>query len=777
MTTATTLGFSRIGRQRELKKALERHWSGKTDALDLLDVARGLREDHWNLQKRSGLTQVPCNDFSLYDHVLDAVVMTGAIPKRFQNVPAGLGRYFTMARGASRKDGRPETPAMEMTKWFDTNYHYLVPEWEPGQSFALESEKPLAEFEEAKALGLDARPVLLGPVTFLLLGKGQDEGFDPLSLLLGLLPVYEELLRRLSAVGATWVQLDEPILAVDPPPGSLAAIETTYERLARASGSLNLLLATYFGGLGEALPTVMRLPVKAVHLDLIRAPEQLEPALKLAASDKSLSLGLINGRNIWRDDLSAALGLAEKAAEKLGPDRIILASSCSLLHAPFDLTEETKLDAELKSWLAFGVQKLEEVSTLARAIQDGRASVADALRENREALESRRKSPRTRDEAVRRRLAEISPALLARGEYHPTRLQRQRKRLFLPLLPTTTIGSFPQTDEIRKARASLRSGKLKPAEYDELLKRNIQEAIRWQEEVGLDVLVHGEFERNDMVEYFGENLEGFAFTANGWVQSYGSRCVKPPIIFGDVKRKGPITVDWAKYAQSLTTRPVKGMLTGPVTILQWSFVRDDQPRSETCRQIALAIRDEVADLEAAGIAIIQVDEPALREGLPLRRADQPAYLRWAVDAFRLATSGVRDDTAIHTHMCYCEFNDAVDAIAELDADVISLETSRSMMEPLKVFSRSRYPNEIGPGVYDVHSPRVPTLEMVEDLLQRALEVFAPGQIWVNPDCGLKTRKWEEVKPSLAIMVEAARAIREKRGWDNWTPDDVSPDYD
>ena len=768
MTVATTLGFSRMGRNRELKKALERFWSGKSDADALLDAARGLRASHWDLQRQAGLTQVPCNDFSLYDHVLDATVMVGARPQRFESAAAGLDRYFTMARGASAAGGRPETSALEMTKWFDTNYHYLVPEFDRGQEFALEADKPLNEFREAQALGFDARPVLLGPVSLLLLGKPKTDDFHPLDLLPGLLPVYEDLLRRLAAAGANWVQLDEPCLVADLSPSAQTALESSYERLAMAAGSLNLLLATYFGGLGDALPLVMALPVKAVHLDLVRGPEQLERALGLASPDQRLSLGLLNGRDVWRDDLAAALSLAERAADQLGPDRLMIAPSCSLLHVPFDLADETSLDAELKSWLAFGLQKLEDVVTIARAVREGRAAVADALEANQAALAARRASSRTRDEAVRSRLAEVSPSMLARQSAHSLRRAKQRERVPLPLLPTTTIGSFPQTDETRKARASLRSGKLQPAEYDELLKRSIADAIGWQEEVGLDVLVHGEFERNDMVEYFGENLEGFAFTSNGWVQSYGSRCVKPPIIYGDVKRKGPITVAWTNHAQSLTSRPVKGMLTGPVTILQWSFARDDQPRSETCRQIALAIRDEVADLEAAGVAIIQVDEPALREGLPLRRADRPSYLRWAVDAFRLATAGVRDDTAIHTHMCYCEFNDSVDAIAELDADVISLETSRSMMEPLKVFSRSRYPNEIGPGVYDIHSPRVPKRESVVALLERALEVFAPEQLWVNPDCGLKTRRWDEVKPSLAVMVEAARSLRDRIGAPNRT---------
>ncbi|XBH08288.1 5-methyltetrahydropteroyltriglutamate--homocysteine S-methyltransferase [Singulisphaera sp. Ch08] len=759
MAIATNLGFSRMGPHRELKKALERFWAKKSDAGVLLATACSLRESHWKLQRDLGLAQVPCNDFSLYDHVLDAALMVGVRPGRFGGVAEGLDRYFAMARGVAHEGERSGVAALEMTKWFDTNYHYLVPEFEADQEFRLDAAKPLAEFAEAKALGIPARPVLLGPVSFLLLGKIKDAGRKPLDLWPALVPVYEELLRRLRAAGADWVQIDEPCLATDVEPSTLATLEAVYKRLADAAGNMNILLATYFGDLGQALPAVMRLPVRAVHLDLVRGPGQLREAVELVAPGQMLSLGLVDGRNIWRTDLLAALDVAEDAAERLGVDRILIAPSCSLLHTPYDLEGESKLDGELKGWLAFGRQKLEEVAILARGVEHGRDSVADALEENRVALTGRRSSPRIHSAQVRRRLASVTPEMLARENPYSTRRVDQRAKTPLPLLPTTTIGSFPQTDDVRKARASFKAGKLRPDEYDAFLKERTAEAVRWQEEVGLDVLVHGEFERNDMVEYFGENLDGFAFTENGWVQSYGSRCVKPPIIFGDVARRGPMTVEWARYAQSLTARPMKGMLTGPVTILQWSFVRDDQPRRETCWQIALAIRDEVADLEEAGIAVIQIDEPALREGLPLRRDDWAEYLRWTVDAFRLASAGVRDETQIHTHMCYCEFNDIIDSIAALDADVISIETSRSQMELLGAFAEFRYPNEIGPGVYDIHSPQIPTREGVELLLGKALAVLSPEQLWVNPDCGLKTRKWEEVKPALATLVEAARALR------------------
>lgn len=761
MTFATNLGFPRMGRHRELKKALDQFWAGKSTADQLLTTARQLRQAHWRLQQAAGLTQIPCNDFSLYDHVLDTAVMAGVVPERFTGVKNEISRYFTMARGGLNGKGHSGMAALEMTKWFDTNYHFLVPEFSRGQEFHLASSQPIEEFAEAISLGVPARPVLLGPVSFLLLGKAKDPQVEPLDLWPGLVPVYEEILRRLAAAGADWVQLDEPCLVRDLNPRVLPVLSEVVRRLAAAAPGLKLLLATYFGELADSLPAILQLPVHAVHLDLVRGAEQLDAALDLTPPGLTLSLGLVDGRNVWRADLQAALSLAERVAGRLGGERLMIAPSCSLLHVPFDLDDETDMETDVKSWLAFARQKLDEVVLVARGVREGRQAVADALAENRAALERRRNSPRTHNAEVRRWLAKVTPALLSRASPYAVRRAAQRTRTPLPLLPTTTIGSFPQTDEVRKARAARRAEKSSDVEYETFLKEQVRHAVRWQEEIGIDVLVHGEFERNDMVEYFGEQLDGFVVTANGWVQSYGSRCVKPPIIFGDVQRRGAMTVAWTKYAQSLTAKPVKGMLTGPVTILQWSFVRDDQLRRDTCWQIALALRAEVADLEAAGIAVIQIDEPALREGLPLRRKDWDEYLRWAVDAFRLASAGARDETQMHTHMCYCEFNDIIDSISALDADVISIETSRSQMELLGAFEKFHYPNEIGPGVYDIHSPRVPIRQEIEALLNRALAVLSPEQVWVNPDCGLKTRRWEEVKPALTTMVEAAKIVRHR----------------
>jgi 5-methyltetrahydropteroyltriglutamate--homocysteine methyltransferase len=769
MAIATNLGFPRIGRNRELKKALEQFWAGKATAEQLQTTAQQLRKDHWELQRKAGLDIVPCNDFSLYDHILDTAVMVGAIPDRFAGIADDLERYFAMARGRKPQGDQAGTAALEMTKWFDTNYHYLVPEFRRDQAFRLAWTKPVDEFLEAKSLGHRARPVLVGPVTFLRLGKARDAAFDPLDLLPALLPVYEELLGKLAAAGAEWVQVDEPILVTDVDERVLSAIEQAYARLAATAPPLKLLLATYFGTLGDALPRVLKLPIAGLHLDLVRAPEQLDAALAAVPANFTLSLGLVDGRNVWKTDLTAAVDQAAKAAKVA---KLMIAPSCSLLHSPIDLADEIGIDPVVREWLAFAKQKIEEIALIARTVVDGRHRYEDRLAANRAVLERRKHSPRTHNPAVRARLAAVTPAMLNRQRPYAERRAAQQARLSLPALPTTTIGSFPQTDEVRKARAANKAGKLSAADYEVFLKEQIAQAIRWQEEVGLDVLVHGEFERNDMVEYFGEQLDGFVITANGWVQSYGSRCVKPPIIFGDVSRRGPMTTAWTQYAQSLTNRPVKGMLTGPVTILQWSFVRDDQPRKDTCWQIALAIRDEVADLEAGGAAIIQIDEPALREGLPLRKAEWAEYLRWAVEAFRLAAGVARDDTQIHTHMCYCEFNDIIDYIAALDADVISIETSRSQMELLGAFADFKYPNEIGPGVYDVHSPRVPTQSEVEHLLNKALTVLSPQQVWVNPDCGLKTRKWEEVKPALATMVAAAKTVRARLN--QWEPAATDP---
>ena len=767
-TIVSSLGFPRIGPRRELKTALESHWSGKTDAAALQREAAALRAAAWARQAALGVTHIPSNDFSLYDHVLDTSVMVGAIPPGYgwSGGPVSIETYFALARGSGghgevcehgHHHGTAGVPALEMTKWFDTNYHYMVPEFSRDQAFALASTKPVDEFLEAKALGYCTRPVLLGPVTYLLLGKSKEAGFAPLSLLDRLLPVYAEVLRRLAAAGAEWVQIDEPALVLDLDAPARAAFAAAYAALAHAAPDLKLLVATYFGGLGDNLATAARLPVAGLHIDLVRAPEQLDAVLAALPPERAISLGIIDGRNVWRADLEAVLARVEPVAAS--GRTVMLAPSCSLLHTPVDLALERDLDPELASWLAFAVQKLAELATLALGLDEGRAAISQALATSAAARASRRTSPRTHDNAVRARLAAVTPAMLRREDGFAARHAVQAARLRLPPLPSTTIGSFPQTAEIRKARAAHAKGALDDAGYTAFLQRETAAAIRWQEEIGLDVLVHGEFERNDMVQYFGEQLSGFAFTRHAWVQSYGSRCVRPPIILGDVSRPQPMTVGWWRYAQSLTTKPMKAMLTGPVTILEWSFVRDDQPRRDTCRQIALALRDEVRDLEAAGAGIIQIDEAAFREGLPLRRSEWQGYLDWAVECFRLTSSGVRPETQIHTHMCYSEFNDIIAAIGAMDADVISIETARSRMELLDAFATYAYPNEIGPGVYDIHAPRVPGTEDMVDLLLKAGRRLTPGQLWVNPDCGLKTRQWKEVKPALVNMVAAAKQAR------------------
>jgi 5-methyltetrahydropteroyltriglutamate--homocysteine methyltransferase len=650
-------------------------------------------------------------------------------------------------------------PAQEMTKWFDTNYHYMVPEFAKGQPFVLSSLKPIDEYREARALGYQTRPVLIGPVTYLKLGKSKDTSLDPLSLLPSLLPVYVEVLRRLAAEGAEWVQLDEPCLALDLDPAARDALRQAYAAFSEALPALKIMLTTYFGGLGDNLNTAMSLPVAGLHLDLVRSPNQLSDVLKKAPKGLVLSLGVIDGRNIWRANLAGLLDRLEPVVKKRGADQIQIAPSCSLLHVPVDLDQETDLDSDLRTWLAFSVQKMAELATLGKALAGGRDSVSDILTASASAAAARRTSPKVHDAAVAKRMATVTTAMGRRTGDFAERAKAQRERFKLPVFPTTTIGSFPQTPEVRKARAAHTKGTLGDAEYRTFLYEETARAVRWQEEIGLDVLVHGEFERNDMVQYFGEQLSGFAFTNHGWVQSYGSRCVRPPILFGDVSRPRPMTVEWWQYAQSLTTKPMKGMLTGPVTILNWSFVRDDIPRSASCRQIALAIRDEVADLERAGAKMIQIDEAALREGLPLRRAEWNDYLNWAVMSFRICASSVSNETQIHTHMCYSEFNDIIDAIGAMDADVISIETSRSKMELLDAFRTYKYPNEIGPGVYDIHSPRVPEIGEMTDLLRLARLRLADEQLWINPDCGLKTRKWQEVKPALVNMVAAARELR------------------
>ena len=761
MVIAASLGWPRIGPKRELKKALESFWAGKSTEKDLLAEAKILRKRAWKAQAALGIGSVPSNDFSFYDHVLDAACMVGAVPARYglASGKVDLRTYFAMARGL--QDGKTDVPAMEMTKWFDSNYHYIVPEFARGTQFRLATTKCVDEFEEARAAGVKTRPVLLGPVSFLLLGKMKDgSGESPLALLPRLLPVYAEVLGRLAKAGAEWVQLDEPCLVLDLDAAAKAAFPEAYKALAAAEPRLRLMVATYFGDLRGNLELALSLPVAGLHLDLVRnGAGDLDAALAKAPSSLTLSLGVVDGRNIWRTDLAKALAPVEKAVAAIGKDRVQVAPSCSLLTSPVDLDLETGLDADLRSWLAFSKQKLEEVSALARAAQDGPAAAKKELDASAKAAKTRASSPRIHDPAVKSRLKAVKPEMLRRKSAYAARRAAQDKVLGLPAFPTTTIGSFPQTAAVRAARAEFKRGKTAPEEYEKFLRAETERCVRFQEECGLDVLVHGEFERNDMVEHFGEMLKGFAFTRNGWVQSYGSRCVKPPIVFGDVSRPGPMTVSWARYAQSLTQRPMKGMLTGPVTILQWSFVRDDQPRSDTCRQIALAIRDETADLEKAGIKAIQIDEPAIREGLPLRAGDRPGYLEWAVDAFLLSSTGVKDETQVHTHMCYSEFNEIIGAVARMDADVLSIETSRSQMELLDAFGKTKYPNEIGPGVYDIHSPRVPAQGEMSALLKKAAKVLRPEQIWVNPDCGLKTRRWEEVRPALAALVAAAKEMR------------------
>ncbi len=750
---ARNLGFPRMGQRRELKFALEDFWAGKRSEQELLHTGAELRAAHWKLQREAGIAVPPSNDFSLYDQVLDTAVMLGAIPRRYActsgTVP--LPTYFAMARGGD------DAPAMEMTKWFDTNYHYVVPEFEAGMQFALRSRKPVAEFLEAQALGIPTRPVLLGPVSFVLLGKISEDGPTQAQIVQAILPLYAEILSQLRAAGAEWVQIDEPCLVLDLDTQAQALYRSAYAQFKTNAALPKLMLTSYFGELGANLNLALELGTAGLHVDLVRAPQQLSSVLAALPKSTVLSLGVVDGRNIWRTDLQAAQPFVAQAVQALGKDRVEIAPSCSLLHSPHDLEQETKLDAELRSWLAFGKQKLEEVAWLARSVEDANA-VADAIAVSHACVQARATSKRTQNAVVQQRLRSVCAEMLTRQSAYPAR-RLQQAALGLPQFPTTTIGSFPQTVEVRSQRAAHRAGKIDTASYEKFLHEEMERAIRVQEEIGLDVLVHGEFERNDMVEYFGEQLAGFLFTQNGWVQSYGSRCVKPPVIYGDVARLQPMTVRWSQAAQALTQHPVKGMLTGPVTILQWSFVRDDQPRSVTCQQIALAIRDEVRDLEAAGIRIIQIDEPALREGLPLRRADWREYLQWSVDAFRLAASGVQDATQIHTHMCYAEFNDIMDAIICMDADVISMECSRSRMELLHAFQRTQYPNAIGPGVYDIHSPRIPNVAEMEALLQKALQVLTPEQVWVNPDCGLKTRAWPEVRQALEHLVAAARQMR------------------
>ncbi len=760
MLQTANLGFPRIGTNRELKKAVESYWKKTSSLADLQKAAAEIRAKNWQTQKAAGIASIPSNDFSFYDQILDSLALFGAVPERF-NFAGGnvdLDLYFAMARGAQR-DGIDVT-AMEMTKWFDTNYHYIVAEFKKGQQFKISSTKIFDEYLEAKNLGIETRPVVIGPVSFLLLGKATD-GSNKLDLLDNLLVAYTELFKKLQEAGVKNVQIDEPLLVTDLSGDAVKSYSKAYAQIKQAAGSIKLHLATYFDNLNDNAALAFSLGTASVHVDLVRAPEQFAEALDLVKADQSLSLGLIDGRNIWINNLENSVALAKKAVEKLGAARVIIAPSCSLVHSPVDLASETALDAELKTWLSFATQKLSEIAVIAKAAGGEESEVKSALDANKAALEARKSSKRIHDDAVKQRVSAIDESLMSRKSNFDARKKIQLGYIDLPLLPTTTIGSFPQTKEVRKFRADFKAGTISAAEYEKFVQEETTRTIRFQEEIGLDVLVHGEFERNDMVEYFGEQLKGFFFTKNGWVQSYGSRCVKPPVIFGDVSRPKAMTVEWAKYAQSQTQKIMKGMLTGPITILQWSFVRDDQPRKDTALQIAFAIRDEVSDLEKAGIKIIQIDEAALREGLPIRQSKWADYLKWAVEAFRITASGVEDRTQIHTHMCYSEFNDIIAAIADMDADVISIETSRSQMELLNAFVNFKYPNEIGPGVYDIHSPRVPKQEEMEKLLQKALDVLKPEQIWVNPDCGLKTRDWPETKLALQLMVDATKAVRAK----------------
>ena len=773
MVLATNLGFPRIGPKRELKKAVESYWKGTASKDELWDVAVALKNQSTQMQKDAGLDHIPSNDFSLYDHVLDMICTLGLVPARYKHELDYVDpeTYFAMARG-SQKDGIDVT-AMEMSKWYDTNYHYIVPEFERGMTPRLMGERIFETFKGIQDnLGITTRPVLIGPASFTFLGKPKYDGFDHVAFAKSLMPVYNEILERLAELGAAWVQIDEPVFSLDLCDIGKSVITEGYALLEKPEG-LKVLMATYFETLRDNTDLALGLPVDALHIDLCRGPEQannarnnterdLDDILTKIDDTKILSLGLVDGRNIWRNDLSASLALLEKAVDRLGTDRVFVAPSCSLLHAPVDLDNETKLDPELKNWMAFAKQKVREVSILAKGANEGREAIRAELNESDAAQAARKSSSRVHNEAVKTRMSEITPDMKKRQSVFNVRHEKQREALGFSSFPTTTIGSFPQTPDIRKTRSAFKKGTIDEAAYKSAMQNEIKTVLRFQEDVGLDVLVHGEPERNDMVEYFGEQLDGFAFTAFGWVQSYGSRCVKPPIIFGDVSRPSAMTVEWSSYAQSQTEKVVKGMLTGPITILQWSFVRDDQPRSDTSTQIALAIRDEVKDLEAAGIRVIQIDEAAFREGLPLRKADWQSYLDHAVDNFRLSSCCVEDQTQIHTHMCYSEFNDVVPSIGDMDADVISIETSRSQMELLNAFGDYKYPNNIGPGVYDIHSPRIPSVEEMVMLLEKASEVLDPSQIWVNPDCGLKTRNWEEVKPALKHMVEAAKIVREKR---------------
>lgn len=748
-----TLGFPRVGLKRELKRAQEDYWAGKIDQTALLETGYQLRVRHWEQQKNAGIDLLPVGDFAWYDQVLTTSLLLSNVPPRHQNEDGtvDLDTLFRVARGRA-PTGKPAA-AGEMTKWFNTNYHYIVPEFQQGQQFKLSWNQLFDEVDEALKLGHKVKPVVIGPITYLWLGKVKGPTFDRLSLLKDLLPAYQEILSRLAEKGVEWVQIDEPALVLDLPIKWQQAYQEAYQAL---TGKTNLLLTTYFDGISHHLDVIKQLPVQGLHVDLVAGKDDIAALHQALPKDWVLSLGLINGRNVWKGDLGEKF---QRVKPLLGERTLWVGSSCSLLHSPIDLNDETRLDAEVKSWFAFALQKCEELALLTKTLNQPTAENIAALETYSSPIRARRTSSRVNNTQVAQRLAAINAKDTERTRPYVERAELQRQRFNLPLWPTTTIGSFPQTSEIRSLRLDFKKGNVDQLNYRTSISEHIKQAIKEQELLDIDVLVHGEAERNDMVEYFGEHFDGYIFTQNGWVQSYGSRCVKPPVIIGDISRPEAITVEWAKYAQSLTDKPVKGMLTGPVTILCWSFPREDVSRETIAKQIALALRDEVDDLQKAGIGIIQIDEPALREGLPLRRNEWKAYLTWAVDAFKLSAAIAEDETQIHTHMCYCEFNDIMDSIAALDADVITIETSRSDMDLLDAFEDFDYPNEIGPGVYDIHSPNVPNVEWIVALLRKAAQRVPAERLWVNPDCGLKTRGWEETRQALANMVEAAKKLR------------------
>ena len=758
MILSSNLGYPRIGPNRELKWLLESFWKKKINENNLFENISKIKKDNWIKQRKAGIDFIPSNDFSLYDHVLDMCLTVDAVPDRFKQLKNGknkLDLYFAMARGY--QNGKIDIKAMEMTKWFDTNYHYIVPEFKPNQKFKLTFSKIIDEFLEAKIFGIKTRPVILGPLSFLYLGKSTSKKYDRLSLLSKLLPVYKQIFNSLKDFGAEWIQVDEPILSLDIEKNLKKKFISTYNLLSKDSPKI--LLTSYFSSVYPNFSLLKEINVDGIHVDLVNTENKdLNKILQNFPKNKFFSAGLINGRNIWKNNLSKSIDTLKKIKRKIISEKLIVSSSCSLLHSPVDLNKEESIDSKIKDWLSFADQKLTEIVFLQRYFNSNLLQNNKFLMNNKISVKKRKTSKLIHNNIVKKRIKSISPKMLRRKNNYFLRKMVQSE-LNLPLFPTTTIGSFPQTSEVRKYRLKFKKKEINAKKYESFLKNETKKAIKFQENIGIDVIVHGEFERNDMVEYFGEQLQGFIFTKFGWVQSYGSRCVKPPIIFGDIKRTKPITIFWSKYAQSLTKKIVKGMLTGPVTILQWSFVRDDQPRELTCKQIALALLDEVLDLEKNGLKIIQIDEPALREGLPLRMNEWNSYLKWAIDSFKIASSAVKDETQIHTHMCYCEFDDILDSIEKLDADVISIETSRSNMELLDSFKNYKYPNSIGPGVYDIHSPRVPTFSEIKVLLEKAQKYLNKEKIWVNPDCGLKTRGWPEVKKALKSMTSVAKSLR------------------